>query len=72
MFNKKKIEELRRDVEWLNETLSRTDNLFQHDQHGTQRPKVDILSDSFSSTITNVWNRIANLAERIEKLEGGK
>ena len=69
MFNKKEIEQLQRDIEWLSEAISKTDNLYQYDNHETKRPKVDILSDSFSNTLTNVWNRIANLAERIEKLE---
>ena len=70
------VEDLQIEFKDLNELYYRLsnkiDNLFQRDNHETLRPKVDLLDDSFSKSITGIWNGFEKLQERIIKLEGGK
>ncbi len=46
--------------------------LFKKDHHGTERPKVDILTDNTDDFEQNVWSEMSKLQDRIEKLEKNK
>ena len=46
--------------------------LYKKDYHDTERPKVDILSDTVADNETEQWNAINKLQKRIEKLEKKK
>jgi len=73
MFNKEKIEELQRDIEWLTESEgkihNKLNNLYKNDNHGTERPKVDILSDDVNHFMAEVWKEFSKLQRKVEELE---
>ena len=46
--------------------------LFKKDFHNTERPKVDILSDTVADNETNRWTALGELQKRVDKLENKK
>ena len=55
------------------ETLRKKVNgLYKKDYHNTERPKVDILSDTMEDRDKDLWDEMGKLIERVGKLENKK
>ena len=68
-----RVEELRNSTQnwWsnLDSVRNKVNGLYKLDFYNTERPKVDILSDTVAKENTNVWNAISELRKKISKLE---
>ena len=53
----------------LDSVRNKVNGLYKLDFYNTERPKVDILSDTVAKENTNVWNAISELRKKISKLE---
>ena len=54
------------------ELRKKVNGLYKKDYHDTERPKVDILSDTVASWESEQWVEINKLKERMCKLENKK
>ena len=63
------MEATKSNIDWLRNETQKMKDLFKPDHHGTVRPKVDMLSDLFTDSETNIWTALNELQKRIEKLE---
>lgn len=54
------------------ELRKKLNGLYKLDYHNTERPKVDILSDTVGDNETNQWTALGELQKRVDKLENKK
>lgn len=64
-----KTTNLKQNIDVIYKELFRIRDLFAKDRHGTVRPKVDMLSDSFEKTYTDALVGFNKLRKRVEELE---
>ena len=56
----------------LEKVRNKVNGLYRIDGHGTERPKIDVLSDDVYRNIRSMETNIYELQEKVEKLEKKK
>ena len=66
---KREQEQQRRDITWLAEETRKLRDLFTKDRHGTERPKVDMLTESINRSEFSIGQSIRLIDARLKVLE---